>query len=45
MENCKLQRRRFLPTNVTSGIDPSDDPIIDTRTEETYAESFGRRTK
>jgi catalase len=27
----------FLPTNVTSGIDPSDDPIIDTRTE-AYAE-------
>jgi catalase len=34
----------FLPTNVTSGIDPSDDPIINTRTE-AYAESFGRRTK
>ncbi|SDT61516.1 catalase family peroxidase [Bradyrhizobium canariense] len=34
----------YLPTNVTSGIDPSDDPIINTRTE-AYAESFGRRTK
>jgi len=34
----------FLPTNVTSGIDVSDDPIINTRTE-AYAESFGRRTK
>jgi catalase len=34
----------FLPTNVTSGIDPSDDPIINARTE-AYAESFGRRTK
>src|SRR5467141_3973130 len=34
----------FLPTNVTSGIDLSDDPIINTRTE-AYAESFGRRTK
>ena len=34
----------FLPTNVTSGIEPSDDPIINTRTE-AYAESFGRRTK
>jgi catalase len=34
----------FLPTNLTSGIDPSDDPIINTRTE-AYAESFGRRTK
>jgi catalase len=34
----------FLAINVTSGIDPSDDPIINTRTE-AYAESFGRRTK
>ena len=34
----------FLPTNLTTGIDASDDPIIDTRTE-AYAESFGRRTK
>jgi catalase len=34
----------FLPTNVTSGIEPSDDPIITTRTG-AYAESFGRRTK
>jgi catalase len=34
----------FLPTNVTSGIDPSDDPMIATRTE-AYAESYGRRTK
>jgi catalase len=34
----------FLPTSVTSGIDPSEDPIINTRTE-AYAESFGRRTK
>jgi catalase len=34
----------FLPTNVTSGIDPSDDPLINTRTE-AYAESYGRRTK
>src|SRR6201996_3234697 len=34
----------FLPTNVTSGIDPSDDPILNTRTE-AYAESFSRRTK
>lgn len=32
----------FLPTNVTAGIEPSDDPIINTRTE-AYAESFGRR--
>jgi catalase len=34
----------FLPTNLTAGIDPSDDPIIDTRTQ-AYAESYGRRTK
>jgi catalase len=34
----------FLPTNVISGVEPSDDPIINTRTE-AYAESFGRRTK
>jgi catalase len=34
----------FLPTNVIDGIEPSDDPIINTRTE-AYAESFGRRTK
>jgi catalase len=38
------QELLFLPTNVTSGIEPSDDPIINTRTE-AYAESFGRRTK
>jgi catalase len=34
----------FLPTNVIDGIEASDDPIINTRTE-AYAESFGRRTK
>jgi catalase len=34
----------FLPTNVTSGIEPSDDPILNTRTE-AYAESYSRRTK
>ncbi len=34
----------FLPTNVASGIEASDDPIINTRTE-AYAESFSRRTK
>jgi catalase len=34
----------FLPTNLTSGIEASDDPIINTRAE-AYAESFGRRTK
>jgi catalase len=32
----------FLPTNLPTGIEPSDDPIINTRTE-AYAESFGRR--
>jgi catalase len=34
----------FLPTNVTSGIEVSDDPILNTRAE-AYAESFGRRAK
>ncbi len=34
----------FLPTNLTNGIEASDDPLINTRTE-AYAESFGRRTK
>ena len=34
----------YLPTNVTAGIEPSDDPLINTRTE-AYAESFSRRTK
>jgi catalase len=34
----------YLPTNVTNGIEASDDPLINTRTE-AYAESFGRRTK
>jgi catalase len=34
----------FLPTNVTTGIEASDDPIINVRTE-AYAESFSRRTK
>jgi len=29
---------------VTTGIEPSDDPLIATRTE-AYAESFGRRSK
>jgi catalase len=32
----------FLPTNVTAGIEPSDDPLLNTRTE-AYAESFSRR--
>ena len=34
----------FLPTNLTAGIEASDDPIINTRTE-AYAESFGRRAQ
>ncbi|WP_407177704.1 catalase family peroxidase [Bradyrhizobium sp. STM 3562] len=34
----------FLPTNLAAGIEASDDPIINTRTE-AYAESFSRRTK
>ena len=34
----------FLPTNLTAGIEASDDPLINTRTE-AYAESFSRRTQ
>ena len=34
----------FLPTNLATGIEASDDPLINTRTE-AYAESFSRRTK
>ena len=34
----------FLPTNLTNGIEASDDPIINTRTE-AYAESFSRRSQ
>ena len=37
-------QRLFLPTNLSGGIEASDDPIINTRTE-AYAESFGRRAK
>jgi catalase len=32
----------FMPTNLTDGIEPSDDPLIQSRTA-AYAESFGRR--
>jgi catalase len=32
----------FLPTSLTEGIDLSDDPLVELRTE-AYAESFGRR--
>ena len=34
----------FTPTNLTDGIDVSDDPLINLRGE-AYAESFGRRAK
>jgi catalase len=34
----------FLPTNLTDGIEVSDDPLIDVRTE-AYAVSFGRRSQ
>ena len=34
----------FMPTNLTNGIDVSDDPILNTRAE-AYGESYGRRTK
>jgi len=40
LENSLL----FMPTNLTKGIDVSDDPILNTRTE-AYGESYGRRTK
>jgi catalase len=33
----------YMPTNLTSGIDASDDPLINSCTE-AFAESFGRRT-
>jgi len=33
----------YMPTNLARGIEVSDDPLINTRTE-AYAESFGRRT-
>jgi catalase len=33
----------FMPTNLTNGIDVSDDPLLNTRTE-AYGESYGRRT-
>jgi hypothetical protein len=42
--NHKGARHLFMPTNLTKGIDVSDDPILITRTE-AYAESYGRRTK
>jgi len=32
----------FLPGNLTDGVDPSDDPLIDIRNQ-AYAVSFGRR--
>ena len=34
----------FMPTNLTKGIDVSDDPILNTRTE-AYGESYDRRIK
>jgi catalase len=34
----------FLPTNLTPGIEASDDPLIQLRAE-AYAESFGRRSQ
>jgi catalase len=34
----------FLPTNLSAGIEPSDDPLIETRAE-AYAVSFGRRSQ
>ena len=34
----------FLPSNLTDGIEMSDDPLIDARNQ-AYAVSFGRRTQ
>jgi catalase len=34
----------FLPGNLTDGIEPSDDPLIDSRNQ-AYAVSFGRRSQ
>jgi catalase len=34
----------FLPGDLTDGIEPSDDPLIDARNQ-AYAVSFGRRTQ
>jgi catalase len=34
----------FMPTNLTKGIDVSDDPMLNTRAE-AYGESYGRRTR
>ena len=34
----------FLPTNLIDGVEPSDDPLIQTRTD-AYAVSFARRTE
>jgi catalase len=34
----------FMPTNLTKGIEVSDDPILNTRTE-AYGESYRRRTR
>ena len=34
----------FLPSNLTDGIEPSDDPLIDTRVQ-AYAVSFDRRSQ
>ena len=40
----RTERATSVLKGTASGIDPSDDPIINTRTE-AYAESFGRCTK
>ncbi len=34
----------FLPTNLTDGIEPSEDPLIDARVQ-AYAVSFGHRSE
>jgi catalase len=34
----------FMPGNLTDGVEPSDDPLIDAR-DNAYAVSFGRRSQ
>ena len=44
-DNVKAQQDlRFLPSQLTPGIEPSDDPLIDARVR-AYVISFGRRAQ
>ena len=45
LDTAKIENELlFMPTNLTNGIDVSDDPILNTRTE-AYSESYRRRTE